>query len=228
MTGRLLRIRPNTRREFASPFHLLKCCGVEQIQFFIIQVFDGITQVFGQDMPLRSGQGCRRCGRWWRRRSISGRSSGEEVRRSLLATFAFHGMIMVPRMEGSQRPSVDDCSESTEAIGLCQLLRCLPPLSRPPLGWRDSHSLHPEKDIRSWPRSWQRSFGCLSRFWQVLHRYKNLTKARPSRFRGVHSTSTKMQKSPYFKGFSASRKAAVALKNFPGSRREIHRRNSIK
>ncbi len=34
-TRRLLRIRPNTRRESASPFHLLKCCCVEQIQLSV-------------------------------------------------------------------------------------------------------------------------------------------------------------------------------------------------
>ena len=64
MTWRLLRIRPNTRQEFASPFHLLKCCRVEQVQFFITQVFDGLTQVLWQDVPLRSGLGFCRCGRW--------------------------------------------------------------------------------------------------------------------------------------------------------------------
>ena len=47
-----------------SPFHLLKCGCVEQVQFHITQVLDGFTQVFWQDMPLRSGFGCRLCGGW--------------------------------------------------------------------------------------------------------------------------------------------------------------------
>jgi len=64
MTRRLLRIRPNTRRESPSPFHLLKCCRVEQVQFCIAQVFDGLTQVFWQDVPLRSGFTCRPGARW--------------------------------------------------------------------------------------------------------------------------------------------------------------------
>ena len=64
MTGRLLQIRPNTRQGSASPFHFVKCCRVEQIQFFITQVFDGFTQVLGQDMPLRYGFGCCLWDRW--------------------------------------------------------------------------------------------------------------------------------------------------------------------
>ncbi len=40
--------------------HLLKRCRVEQIQFFITQVFDGLTQVSWRDVLLRSGLGCYR------------------------------------------------------------------------------------------------------------------------------------------------------------------------
>jgi hypothetical protein len=32
---------------------------MEQVQFFIVQVFDGVAQIFGQDMPLRFGLGGR-------------------------------------------------------------------------------------------------------------------------------------------------------------------------
>ena len=96
MTGRLLRNCLNTRREFASPFHLLKRCCVEQVQFCIAKVFDGLTKVLGQDMPWGCGFGWRFCGRVspWRRRSISNCCSREEVRRRLLSTFPCHSRIM--------------------------------------------------------------------------------------------------------------------------------------
>ena len=45
----------NARREPASPFHLLKCCRVKQVQFAVTQVLDGSTQVLRQNMPLRCG-----------------------------------------------------------------------------------------------------------------------------------------------------------------------------
>jgi len=64
MIGRLLRIRPNARRDSASPFHLFKCSCVERVQFFVVQAFDGTTQVLGQDMPLGYRFGCRLWGRW--------------------------------------------------------------------------------------------------------------------------------------------------------------------
>ena len=43
-------------------------------------------------------------------------------------------------------------------VSPCQLPHCLLLLSWPPLVWRGWHSPHLEKDIRSWPRSWRRSF----------------------------------------------------------------------
>lgn len=104
----LLRNCPSNRREYSSSFHFLKCCCVEQIQFFITQVFDGLSQVLGQDMPLRRGFGRRFRGRFspWRRRSISDCNSREEVWRNLLTTVASHGMIMALGMKRSQRLSI--------------------------------------------------------------------------------------------------------------------------
>ena len=102
MTRRLRRIFPNIRLKFASPFYLLKCCRVEQVQFLIVQVVDGVSQVFGQDMPLRFGFGFRICGGWcWRGRSISHCTGREEVWRSLLTTVASHDMIMAIWLWGS-------------------------------------------------------------------------------------------------------------------------------
>jgi hypothetical protein len=39
---------------------------MEQVQFFIVQVVDGVTQIFWQDVPLRCGLGGRICGGWWK------------------------------------------------------------------------------------------------------------------------------------------------------------------
>jgi hypothetical protein len=109
MTRRLRRICLNTREEPASPFHLLKCCGVEQIQFAVTQVLDGLTRVFRQDVPQRCGFGCRVCGRgsWCQRRGIGGRIGREEVRRRLRSTFLCHSRIIAPGMYGGNDWTID-------------------------------------------------------------------------------------------------------------------------
>jgi hypothetical protein len=67
---------------------------MEQVQFAIIQVLDGITQIFWQDVPLRFGFGCRICSGLLWRRSVSDRIHREEVGQNLLTAFASHDMNM--------------------------------------------------------------------------------------------------------------------------------------
>ncbi len=118
---RMRRICLNTRWVPATPFHLLKSCHVKQVQFTVIQVLDGLTQVFRQDMPLRCGFGCRLCSRCSQpqRRSISGLRRREEVGRGALIRFAAHDVIMALGMEGGN--VLNHSSNPTFTVEMCTI-----------------------------------------------------------------------------------------------------------
>ena len=52
----------NAWRQSASPLDLFECCRMHQVQLAITQMFDGATQILGQDMPLRCAFGRRPSG----------------------------------------------------------------------------------------------------------------------------------------------------------------------
>ena len=61
--SRLRRFCRHTKWAPASALHLLQCCRSKRVQFLIIQIFDGLMQIVGQDVPARNGPGFRLYGR---------------------------------------------------------------------------------------------------------------------------------------------------------------------